>query len=123
MQDATRIKPYKRHKAKNDIPLFQTHVVGTAYYKLDDVRHTLRSGQNLRLQREPYNKYDELAIEVFSKSGAKLGYVPRHRNEVVASLMDSGRIIFAKVTNIDIGHWNAIRMELVLMDGKNQNAV
>jgi len=49
----------------NDIILFETHVAGTAYYQADRVRHTLRYGQNLCLRRQPSNKYDELAIEVF----------------------------------------------------------
>lgn len=107
----------------DDLILFETHVAGIAYYKADVVRHTLRRGQKLFLRREPHNQYDEQAIEVFSKSGAKLGYVPRHRNETIASLMDNGRTIFAKVTKVDTGHWNDIRVELILCNGKNRNAV
>ena len=38
-----------------------------------------------------------LIIVIFDTKGQKLGYVPRDRNEVIARLMDAGKLIFGKL--------------------------
>ena len=54
-------------------------------------------GETLVLRREPSNPYDALAIEVLTRSGFKLGYVPRRDNEPFARLIDDGRSVIARV--------------------------
>ena len=38
--------------------------------------------------------YAALAIIIHNQTGEKLGYVPREKNEVVARLMDAGKMVF-----------------------------
>ncbi|MCA1743091.1 MAG: HIRAN domain-containing protein, partial [Desulfovibrionales bacterium] len=45
----------------------------------------LKPGQTLKLKREPQNPHDSKAIEVFTSSGQKLGYVPRSHNPLSAT--------------------------------------
>ena len=51
--------------------------------------------------REPENPYDERAILVENLEGEKLGYIPRRKNEVLASLMDAGKSIYARVCHLE----------------------
>ncbi len=81
----------------NDIFLINCQVAGTYYVDLSDIEPTLEEGQNLVLKREPDNKFDELAILVTTEKGEKLGYIPRVKNEIMARLMDAGKLIYAKL--------------------------
>jgi hypothetical protein len=63
-------------------------------------RVALVVGAPLGLRREPANPHDELAIEILAESGLKLGYIPRHRNPVLARLMDAGKQLLATVASI-----------------------
>lgn len=85
---------------RRDIFLLETHVAGLQYYDARKVLPTLAAGANLRLRREPSNPHDGLAIEVFLLSGEKLGYVPRHRNPVLARLMDAGKMLLAEICQV-----------------------
>jgi len=44
-----------------------------------------------------------MAIEVFTLSRQKLGYVPKFRNPVLARLMDAGKLLVAEVASIQFG--------------------
>ena len=96
------------------LALLDTYVAGTAYYEARRVAGDLRPGEALVLCREPANPYDDLAIEVFTAAGAKLGYVPRADNEPFARLMDAGKQVEAEVAAIDPGRWRDIAMTLKL---------
>ena len=96
------------------LELLKTYVAGTAYYEARLVRGELRPGDALVLRREPDNAFDELAIEVFAGSGAKLGYVPRADNEPFARLMDAGKTVEAEVTDVDPEYYGDIDMVLKL---------
>jgi hypothetical protein len=72
------------------ILLHEFTVAGIAYYDAAGVLPRLAIGDPLALRREPRNRYDSLAIEVFTRDGAKLGYVPRLHNPPLARLMDAG---------------------------------
>ena len=61
----------------------------------------LSEGDRLLLVREPENPYDERAILVQNLEGEKLGYIPRRKNEVLASLMDAGKSIYARVCHLE----------------------
>ena len=100
-----------------EILLARSYVVGAAYYDAAAAAGRLRPGQRLALRREPDNRYDALAIELFGPEGHKLGYVPRACNEAAALLMDAGRRLFARAESISrSGNWIDIRMSLHMDD-------
>lgn len=80
-----------------EIFLMQCHVAGTSYCDLDEVEKELNVADILVFKREPDNQYDNLAILIFDQSGNKFGYVPRAKNEVIARLMDAGKLLFGKL--------------------------
>jgi hypothetical protein len=83
------------HPLIQQIFLLEVLVAGTSHVK--DIR---RLGEKLALEeklnffREPENPYDNLAIVVKNSLGQKLGYVPRRKNEILARLMDAGKLVF-----------------------------
>ena len=83
-----------------DIFLLETHVAGLPYHQASVALPQLSPGSQLTLRREPANTHDELAIEILAVDGLKLGYIPRHRNTVLARLMDAGKQILATVASI-----------------------
>ncbi|MDP2795781.1 MAG: HIRAN domain-containing protein [Sulfurisoma sp.] len=83
-----------------DIFLLETHVAGLRYHQAEIAVPKLAVGQSLALRREPANPHDELAIEIIAATGLKLGYIPRHRNPVLARLMDAGKQLLAAVASI-----------------------
>ena len=87
-----------------DIFLLETHVAGLHYYDIKNLHEPLKVTDILQLRREPTNSRDELAIEIFTLSKQKLGYVPRFRNPVLARLMDAGKLLVAEVASIQFGN-------------------
>jgi hypothetical protein len=65
-------------------------VAGDAHYDFAAAKPGPRAGDALVLRREPGNRHDPRAIEVLTRAGLELGYVPRRSNEAVARLMDAG---------------------------------
>lgn len=59
----------------------------------------LKPGVELKLVREPDNKYDRWAIAVYTEEDEMLGYVTRYKNETIARLMDEGCIFHAFIEN------------------------
>ena len=83
----------------SEIHLFDTYVAGTSHLSDKSVLDTLTEGCTLTLRRED-NKFDEMAIILFSPDGRKVGYVPRKDNLIFARLMDAGKLLTAKVTEL-----------------------
>ena len=81
--------------------LMGTHVAGTPYHEAAVEAKSLKAGDQLVLKREPENSHDELAIAVLGRNGAKLGYIPRNQNAVLARLMDAGKQICAEIAACD----------------------
>ncbi len=80
-----------------EIMLIECHIAGTGYRDLKEVEPALLPGSFLPLKREPANEYDPLAIMILDDGGHHLGYVPRAKNEVLARLMDAGKLLFARL--------------------------
>jgi hypothetical protein len=81
-----------------EIFLMSCHVAGTSYREnIEEASKDLKVGDLLVFRREADNPHDELAILILNEKGQKLGYVPREKNEVLARLMDAGKLIFGKV--------------------------
>ena len=106
------IKPLIR-----EIHLFDSYVAGTTHLKDKTVLETIKVGDNLTLQREDDNKYDSNAILVLNEEKKKLGYVPEKDNIVFARLMDAGKLLKAKITDIkQKGNYTQISVGIYLVD-------
>ena len=108
---AEMIKPLQK-----EIHLFDTYVAGTSYLKDKEVLDTIKVNDRLTLQREK-NKYDENAIRILTANGEKLGYVPEKDNIVFSRLMDAGKLLIARIKNIEEkGTFTRIRIGICLVD-------
>ena len=90
------IKPLRQ-----EVFLYDSYVAGTTYIKDRSVLDDLCEDDELILQREPDNRFDENAIQVLDKKKRKVGYIPERDNPVFARLMDAGKMIKARIRNID----------------------
>ena len=90
------IKPLSR-----DILLFGSHIAGTSYIDDQSIFDELKAGDKLFLKREPDNRFDENAILVLDEKSRKLGYIPEKDNLVFARLMDAGKYLIARMTDMD----------------------
>ncbi|MBQ2063160.1 MAG: HIRAN domain-containing protein [Firmicutes bacterium] len=100
----------------NEIHLFDTFVAGTTYLDDDSVLDEIAAGDKLRLRRED-NKFDEKAILVLDAQNRKLGYIPRKDNVVFSRLIDAGKLLMAKITDIDmVEAFTRIRIGIYLVD-------
>ncbi|MCK5801294.1 MAG: HIRAN domain-containing protein [Lentisphaeria bacterium] len=81
-----------------EIFLLECHVAGTSHIAgIGDLADTVPVGELLAFVRERDNPHDGLAILICNRDSHKLGYVPQAKNEVLARLMDAGKLIFGKV--------------------------
>ena len=82
-----------------EIHLFDTFVAGTTHIADKTVFDSIKEGDTLTLRRED-NKFDDNAIIILSAENKKLGYVPEKDNIVFARLMDAGKLLKARITDI-----------------------
>ena len=105
------IKPLIR-----EIHLFDSYIAGTTHLDDRSVLETIQVGDILSLQRED-NKYDSNAILILNPEGKKLGYVPEKDNIIFARLMDAGKLLKAKISNItQKGSFKQISVGIFLVD-------
>lgn len=91
---------------ESEIFLLKVKIAGLSYYEVSQIKNQLKNEDRLILKREPNNKYDKLAIEVYYNKNIKLGYVPRNKNEVIARLMDAGKIIYGIINSFNLNEYN-----------------
>jgi len=97
--------------------LLETHVAGTAHVAAAQIEPTLTTGDPLVLRRELTNPHDPYAILMLTEHGQKLGYVPRDRNEVLARLMDAGKLLFGRLESKEwTGDWLNVSARVFLRD-------
>lgn len=105
------IQPLQR-----EIELFDSYVAGTTHLKEREVLEMIAIGDQLSLVREE-NLYDEFAVLIRTEKGQKLGYIPRKDNAVFARLMDAGKLLTAKITEIKKqGNFSLIGIRIYLLD-------
>jgi hypothetical protein len=90
----------KIEKPVREIRLSSPDLAGFQYYQGPEIEPQLRQNNLLTLRREPTNPHDCYAIEVF-QNNAKLGYLPRAENKVIARLMDQGVAVKARILKVD----------------------
>lgn len=84
-----------------DIYLLSVWIAGTKYHDASQVLADLSWGTRLDLRREPSNRHDALAVAVYTEPGAKLGYIGRDNNKVLARLMDAGKYLKGVIRRVD----------------------
>ena len=77
-----------------EVFLMECHVAGTTHLDLKDVEPGLLTDSLLIFKREQDNPYDPLAIQIYDEHNNRVGYIPKAKNEVIARLMDAGKLIF-----------------------------
>ena len=104
-------KPFEK-----DIFLLDTHIAGTSFVEgIEELEPYLNINDRLELFREAENPYDNMAIVIRNKDGAKLGYVPRSDNPILSRLMDAGKMLFARISDKEtIGNWLRIKIKIFL---------
>ena len=100
--------------------LLECEITGTGFVKdIEGKAKALTEGTVVSLVREADNKYDKLAIRIDNAAGEKLGYVPRKKNEVLARLLDGGKMLYGKVKEVefsDYSNWITITVKIYLKD-------
>jgi len=76
--------------------LKQTVIAGFQYYRGEQLWDFLRQDLPLQLRREPRNRFDCHAVAVYW-NGNKLGFIPRSENLAIASLLDHGQQLEARI--------------------------
>lgn len=88
-------------KEEKRIYLGDFFIAGYKYYEGEEVIKELKEGEELNFKRQKDNEFDEKAIEIYTKSGKKLGYVPMDLNFIPANIMDQEIKIAGNISEID----------------------
>jgi hypothetical protein len=108
----------KKAAAKREIRLTSRYVAGFQYYRGAEIENKLKVNDSLLLKREPKNKYDCYAVEVYHGDN-KLGYLPREENRVVARMMDQEINVKGRITKInsDSSDYRKVKMKVFYEEG------
>lgn len=99
-----------------EIHLFDSYVAGTTHLEDQSVLDEIKVDDKLSLFRED-NKFDSNAIIIKTESQKKLGYVPEKDNVIFARLMDAGKMLAAKIKDIEKkGSFTKIAIGIYLVD-------
>lgn len=99
-----------------EIHLFDSYVAGTTHLADKTVLDEILIGEKLTLRRED-NKFDSNAILIFTAGNKRLGYIPEKDNLIFARLMDAGKVLSAKIKNIEVkGTFHKISIGIYLVD-------
>ena len=99
-----------------EIHLFDSYIAGTTHLEDKSVLEQIKEEDILVLRRED-NKYDSNAILVLTNDQRKVGYVPEKDSLIFARLMDAGKMLQAKITDITLkGSFYQISIGIYLVD-------
>ena len=101
-----------------EIFLLDITVAGTGYCEdMDKVFPELQENTVLRLQRDPHNQYDRLAIGVYYGE-TRVGWVPRTQNTVLARLLDAGKNCCMRVKECytENDNWKHIDGQIIMIE-------
>jgi hypothetical protein len=83
-----------------EIQLIKCYIAGTTFREdIAEIEPELQKNDLLVFKREPDNEHDKLAIAIYDKRERRIGYIPQKNNEILARLMDAGKIVFGKIEN------------------------
>jgi hypothetical protein len=91
----------------------QSPLAGFQYHEGKALWDMMRTGDTLRLVREPHNPHDANAVRVEWR-GEMLGYVPRRENGDVARQMDRGAPVKARIVKLKEARnpWQRVEFEV-----------
>ncbi len=99
-----------------EIELFDSYLAGTSHLEDPSVLTRIKPEDKLILQRED-NMFDKKAIMILTENKEKLGYVPEKDNVVFSRLMDAGKLLSARITDIkQKGNYTQIGIKIYLID-------
>lgn len=99
-----------------EILVLKCIIAGTSFRQLDKVENKLTSSVALSMKREPQNEFDEFAIALWFED-TKVGYIPKNKNEVIARLMDAGKLFYATIEASEVeGNWLKLEVKVMLKD-------
>ncbi|MCE5345865.1 MAG: HIRAN domain-containing protein [Bacteroidales bacterium] len=103
----------KKAEEKREVRLTSRYIAGFQYYRGAEIENQLRVNDSLVLKREPGNRHDCYAVEVY-RGNDKLGYLPREENRVVARMMDQGIEVKGRITKInpESSEWHRVKMKV-----------
>jgi len=87
-------KPFEK-----EIFLLETHIAGTTFTDAKALESELAEGDLLRFTRDAENEHDSLAIVIRNDHNHRLGFVPKAQNQILARLMDAGKLIYGSIKN------------------------
>lgn len=95
------------------IKIYDNYIRGIEHYKYIKVSHKIKEGDELILIRDPKNRYDAFAIQIFWGEH-KLGYIAAYENIVLANMLDAGVELKAYVSKKVPGqyYYNGIAIEV-----------
>lgn len=100
--------------------LLECEIAGTGFVKnIEEKAKALTTETVVSLVREADNKYDKFAIRIDNAAGRKLGYIPRKKNEVLARLLDGGKLLYGKVAAVefsDYSNWVDITVKIYMKE-------
>ena len=102
----------------HEIFLIDCRIAGTTHVEdIDDKTADIDKGTLLMFRREKDNQYDNLAIQILNSKKERIGYVPKAKNEVLARLMDAGKLIFGRVEEKEkVDDWIKISIKVFMKD-------
>ena len=101
-----------------EIQLMECYVAGTTFRDdIEEIEPELGKDDPLVFKREPDNEHDNLAITIYDKGERLIGYIPQRKNEILARLMDAGKIVFGKIEKKKWrGDWLKIKIRVFMRD-------
>ena len=111
-------EPKKQQKNR----LMVDFIAGFQHYDGPEAEPLLEVGMPLQLNREPHNRFDKNAVEIWT-GDAKLGYVPRSANRTIADLLDKGTKVEACVLALCPSAFpnGSVKVEVFYMSDANDN--
>ena len=102
----------------HEIFLIDCRIAGTTHVEdIDDKTADIDKGTLLMFRREKDNQYDNLAIQILNSKKERIGYVPKAKNEILARLMDAGKLIFGRVEEKEkVEDWIKISIKVFMKD-------
>lgn len=96
--------------------VYRAHVRGFKYHDGPGVLSRLRVGDALELEREPHNAHDANAVAV-RWQGRQLGYLPAVENVSLATMLDQGLPLEARISSLDpeAPAWGVCGVEVALV--------
>lgn len=93
----------------------QSPLAGFQYHAGEGLWPQLTIGDELQLDREPFNPYDPQAVRIDWR-GHKLGYVPRRDNSAVSQMLDRGERLQARISRLQCADnpWQRIEVKIYL---------